>query len=40
MTPTNTIYDKNYYEALEECYTDCESLGEPKLADTKTKQYR
>ena len=23
----------NYYEALEECYEDCERLGKPELSD-------
>ena len=33
---TNETYDTDYYEVLEECYIDYESLGEPELANTDT----
>ena len=39
-TSTSTNYDANYYEALEECYTDQERLGKPELADTDATQMR
>ena len=39
-TSTRKNYDENYYEVLEECYTDQERLGEPELADTNATQMR
>ena len=35
-TSTRKNNDKNYYEVLEECYTDKERSGAPELADTIT----
>ena len=42
MKPTSksTNHYANYYEALEECYTDHERLGKPELADTNATQMR
>ena len=39
-TSTRKINDKNYYEVLEECYTDKERSGVPELADTITPAER
>ena len=39
-TSTRKNNDKNYYEVLEECYTNQERVGEPELADTNATQMR
>ena len=39
-TTSTRNYNDNYHEALEECYTDQEKLGEPELADTDATQMR